>query len=329
MNARLVNIFRERAVASALLTIGVLTLLAVACSRQSHSRSQASRNVPASADPAIEVSPADDASSSDDPCSLMFSNLYVSADSISYNGYEIVRLHKTVYDKASRMDVPVSYAVLRSGGKTIATFEGVYFPAGNGTDFGFASLLGGESKQLIISEWVPRNGRHWVVDFSSNAPTIFDSQEWNLGQEDVCVHDFDGDGVAELSLAIGAFCGIGSMANVECPMIGVVFKYDPQAGKYLPDRSGFAHILDGIEEDVKKIDPNEQSPGGPTGPYLAPRLDIFLRYAYGGRENDGWLFFDRSYNLPDKQDIEHKISAALQQEPAYKFLYGRKPRVRS
>lgn len=315
------NTSNHRARTLALLTMFLVMLIACACARQSRRASQSSGQTSAPGDPAIEVSSADDASSDDDPCSQMFSNFYVEADSLAYNDYEVARLHKVVHDKESGFDMPDTYAVLRSKGKLVAAFDGVYHPAGNFTDFGFASLLGGETKQLVVSQVIPRNGRHWVVDLSSNATTVFDSEEWNLGQEDVCVRDFDGDGVAELSMPIGAFCGIGWMANVECPMIGVVFKYDPQARKYLPDRSGFASLLDGIEEDVKKIDPNEQSPGGPTGPYLAPRLDIFLSYAYGGRENDGWLFFDKNYNLPDKKEIEQNIRTALHQEPVYNFIY--------
>jgi hypothetical protein len=257
----------------------------------------------------------------------MFSNFFVAVDSISYNEYEIARLHKIVHDSATGLDIPVSFAVLKSKGKIITTFDSVYFGAGNATDFGFASLLGGENKQLVVSQTIPRNGRHWIVDLSSNAATVFDSNEWDLGQEDVCVQNSGGDGFAELSLFIRRFCGIGAMSMVECPMIGVVFKYDPQVRKYLPDRLAFAQGLDGIDEDVKKIDPAEPTQGSATGSYLAKRLDIFLRYAYGGRERDGWMFFDRSYNLPDKKETEQKISAALQQEPVYKFVYGKEPHV--
>src|SRR5438132_10016725 len=99
MNGRQVNTFREAARTLALLTAGLLMLIAGACTKQSRPKPQAGEQESASADPVIEVSTADDASSSDDPCSQMFSNLFVAADSVSYNGYEVVRLHKTVHDK--------------------------------------------------------------------------------------------------------------------------------------------------------------------------------------------------------------------------------------
>jgi hypothetical protein len=255
----------------------------------------------------------------------MFSNLFVAVDSISYNGYEIVRLHKTIHDKVTRSDIPVSYAMLRSGGRTIATFEGVYFGAGNETDFGFASLLGGETKQLIVSQTVPRGGRHWIVDISSDGATLFDSYDWDLGREEVCVHDFDGDGISEISMLLTSFWGFGSMSMAESPMPDVVFKYEANVRKYLPDKQQFARGLTHIDEDVQTIDPDEDPREGLKGPYLATRLDIFLRYVYAGRESDGWSFFDKTYNLKDKQDVKREIKHILNTEPVYRFVYGMRP----
>ena len=310
------------------MAVGILlTLGAVACVTPSRQKSQASEQGVAnrSGNPVIDVSPADaDSGSDDDPCSQMFSNLFVDVDSISYNEYEVVRLHKTVHNKEDSRDVPITYAVLKSGGRTIATFDGVYFGLGNQTDFGFASLLGGETKQLVVSQTVPRGGRQWIVDLSSNATNVFDSKDWGLGQEDVCIHDYDGDGVEEISLAIASFWGFGAMSMAESPLPSVVFKYDAKVRKYMPDISVLASGLGDIDTEVERIDPDEMPPLGSKGPYLAPRLEILLRYVYGGRENDGWSFFDRRYNLEDKQEIKREIKLILQTEPVYRFIYGKR-----
>src|SRR5207253_1325174 len=125
----------------------------------------------------------------------------------------------------------------------VATFDGVYYPLGNTAEFGFASLLGGEAKQLVISETVPRGGRHWVVDVSSAGAFLFDSNDWEVGREEVCVHDFDGDGIAELFMPITAFWGFGTMSMADSPMPGVVFKYDVKSRKFMPDKSAFARGL--------------------------------------------------------------------------------------
>lgn len=329
MKERPANISKYAQSGRAFLAVSFVVLAGVfACTRsQKRSQPTAQNANSSSSDAAIEVSPSDTDSSSDDPCSEMFSSLFVAADSVSFEGYEIVRLHKTVYDKETRSNIPLSYAVLKSGGKEIMKFEGTYSGVGNETNFGFASLLGGDTKQLIVSQTIPRNGRHWVIDLGSEAAIVFDSQDWGLGQEDVCAHDFEGDGIVELSLMIERFCEIGAMSIAECPLVGVVFKYDSAARKYMPDREALSHLLDGISEDATNIDSAEQPSQSEKGSYLAKRLDIFLRYVYGGQEREAWSFFDKSYELQDKTEIERKIRVILEQEPIYRFLYGKKART--
>jgi hypothetical protein len=328
-----VNISDRRAIQSLRLTVAVLLIVhASGCSAPFHSQSRASQqsamSAPENSDSAnpIEVTPIDTDWAAEDSCSEMFSNLFVVADSIKYNGYEVVRLKKTVHDNGYGGDIPVTYAILKSGDKTLSVFNGVlYFGGGNSTGFGLASLLGNETKQLIISETVRRGGRHWIVDVSSDGATLFDSKDWDGGNEEVCVHDFDGDGVEEISMAITSFWGFGVMSMAESPLPCVVFKYESKRRKYLPDRSAFARELTNIEEDVQNIDPNENPRGGLPGLYLATRLDIFLRYVYAGRETDGWSFFDKTYSLKDKQDVKREIKRKLDQEPVYRFVYGLKP----
>src|SRR5436309_7560985 len=142
MNGRQVSTFKAQATEALLLAVGLpLVLVAVACTATSRSASQASEQSAAnrSADPVIEVSPADATASDDDPCAEMFSNLFVAVDSISYNGYKIIRLHKTVRDKELGRDILMTYATLNSGGRTITTFGGVYDSLGdNTTGFGLA-----------------------------------------------------------------------------------------------------------------------------------------------------------------------------------------------
>lgn len=291
------------------------------CARLARSKSQAANQSAAPSDPTIEVLSADSDSSAEDPCSQMFSNFFVKVDSIAYNDYEIAKLHRTEHDKPSGMDMPVTYAALKLKGKVVKTFDGVYYPLGNLTDFGFASLLGGETKQLVISETIPRNGRHWVVDVSSDGAILFDSQDWDVGREEVCVHDFDGDGIDELYMPITTFWGFETMSMADSPMPGVVFKFDAKSRKFIPDKAAFARGLANIDQDVKAVDPNESLPGGFRGRYLAVRLDIFLRFVYAGREADAWSFFKATYNLDDKKEVEKKVRAALAKEPVYNFVY--------
>ena len=310
-----------------MLAAGILLVLgAVACNSPTRPAPRGSEQGVAnrSADPLIEVSPADENAASDDPCSEMFSSFFVEVDSVSYEGYEVVRLQKTVRHPGYNADIPVTYAILKSDGRTIATFEGVYFGAGNQTGFGFASVLGVDTRQLLVSQTIPRGGRHWIVDLSSNATTVFDCKDWDLDGEDVCIHDFDDDGVQEISLAITNFWGFGPMSMAESPMPAVVFKYDGSVRRYLPDKNAFARGMMNITGDVQAVDPNETPREGSKGAYLAVRLDIFLRYVYAGRENDAWSFFEQTYNLPDKEDVKREIKRILNAEPVYRYIYGAK-----
>jgi hypothetical protein len=50
-------------------------------------------------------------------------------------------------------------------------------------------------------------------------------------------------------------------------------------------------------------------------------LLIVLRYIYAGKINEAWSFYNREYNLPDKERFRAKVLAILRDEPVYRFLY--------
>lgn len=253
----------------------------------------------------------------------MFSTFFTEGDSLSYNAYQVVKLEKSVDDEYTK-DIRVSFALLKRNSKVVATFDGVYFGLGNATDFGLAPLLGPESKLLIVSQTVPRGGRHWVADISSDGRILFDSFDYNLGREEVWLFDVDKDGVSELGLLLTAFWGfetLGMSQHGALPMI--VFKYDAQLRKYLPANPFFGYGLEGIEEDVLAIDPDEKLSATFGSDYLEKRLGIFLRYVYSGKKQQGWDFFDRTYTLPDAGRIKASIRAKLRKEPIYRFIYDR------
>ena len=84
-----------------------------------------------------------------------------SDQTISYNGYEMKSFTETVRDETDG-EIEVSYAALMKGERRMLTFDGVYFIQGNMTEFGLFGLLGNGSQQFIVSQTVPRGGRHWV-----------------------------------------------------------------------------------------------------------------------------------------------------------------------
>lgn len=250
------------------------------------------------------------------------SNVFVGEDSLSYNTFEVIKLTKKVtleYPPEMKLTpevVEVSYAVLKKKGKVLAKFDGVYFGAGNATDFGLFSFLGGGTKQLAVSQTIPRGGRHWVADLASDGRIIFDSADYGVGREEFSVIDLDKDGIYEISLPITEFYMFENMAMSETPLPEIVFKYEKKARKYLPANLEFqAYSLRNIEEDLKRLDSNDGRE------YLSKRLDIVLRYVYAGKEDQAWSFFEKEYQRPDKEEMKSKIMAVLRDEGVYKHIY--------
>jgi hypothetical protein len=251
-------------------------------------------------------------------------DFFVDQTSLSYNGYEARKLTKKIkYEgadapKSSSNLIEVSYAVLKKNGRRLAEFEGVHFGLGNATDFGLFSFLGGDGgKQLCVSQTVPRTGKHWVVDLSSDGRVIFDSGDYGVGREEFYVIDVDGDGVYEISLPVTAFYMFGNMYMGETPLPEIIFKYDPKARKYFPANPAFAdYVLRGIEYEVRSLSPDVEMN------YLSTRLDIVLRFVYAGREAEAWDFYEREYRRADKAEMKAKIKARLKDEKVYRYLYG-------
>jgi hypothetical protein len=245
---------------------------------------------------------------------------FIKADRLKYNEYEISRQTKQVMMPETAAPVDVSYAVLKRGGKTIATFDGARSSFGNSTDFALFPLLGNKTKQLIVSQTVPRGGRHWVVDFSGGrAATVFDSADYTVGREDFVENDLNADGTFEIMLPLTAFYGFENYSIAETPLPEIVFEFDKKRGKYFPANPKFAdYALRDIGERAAVITRTNRDS------QFADVLDITLRYIFAGRELEAWSFYDREYNFADKETRKNKVLEILVREPVYRFVYRQK-----
>jgi hypothetical protein len=235
-------------------------------------------------------------------------DIFSDEDVIFYKGYELRRCFEIV-SRERAPAIEVSCAVLIKNGQTLFQFDGVYFAEGNSTEFGLFNLLGNDSQQFIISQTAPRTGRHWVVDVSSGFRVIFDSSEYSAGREEFYVIDLDKDGVLEISLPVTAFYAMQDKMYIgEIPLPELIFKYDAKARKYVRANHLFPdYTLHGIERDIERLRDDD-------GNYLSKRLDILLRYIFAGKWDEGWAFFNRAYQRPDKDEIKSRIVGILKQE---------------
>lgn len=115
----------------------------------------------------------------------------------------------------------VAYAVLERGGKVVRSFDaGVYHGGLNAVGFGLFPFLGGDAKQLIVSQDAPRAGVQWVVSLSPSPRVIYDGPAFEVGREtdDMSVADLDGDGVYEIVVPVCHFYGFRDLATAATPL---------------------------------------------------------------------------------------------------------------
>jgi hypothetical protein len=237
-------------------------------------------------------------------------------EDLAYNGYQMKQLTEKVrYD--GHREIEVSYAVLTKNNRRLLKFDGVYFGEGNDTQFGLFDLLDRDSEQFIVSQTVPRGGRHWVVSVSPDVRVLFDSWDYGFTREEFSVIDIDKDGVYELVLRITPFYAMQDKMYIgEIPLPEIVFKYDEKARKYLPANDRFADwALYGVESDIEKLGSDDDSN------YLSKRLRILLRYVYARKQREGWRFFAQAYQRADRKPIEARIRSVLKVDPLYNYLY--------
>lgn len=114
-------------------------------------------------------------------------SVFVKVERLSFKGYEVIKREKLLKIPYTHGLTDVSYAVLKRDGAVLARFDGIYSGWGNETDFGLFAFLGSKTKQLAVSQTVPRGGRHWVVDLSPDFRIIYDSGDWKVGRAELGV----------------------------------------------------------------------------------------------------------------------------------------------
>lgn len=252
---------------------------------------------------------------------------YTDKDSLSYDGYVVSKAYKKIKFEDVADPEPNSYAVLKKNGRVLATFfnHGLEYPLGIDTVFGLFPFLGGDSKQLVVEQSIPKTWAHWIVDLSAEPRIIFDSGEYGTSYE-LRPLDIDNDGIYEFQQTVVTFDYFNGLCHACSPLIDVVFRYDKKAKKYVPANQLFSgYALDGIEGDIAEVEQinKELKPADPINrdKYFGAVLKVVLRYIYTGNENEAWAFYEKEYKLSDKEEVKSKIIKELKDDPVYRFIY--------
>jgi hypothetical protein len=171
---------------------------------------------------------------------------------------------------------------------------------------------------------------------------LFDSKDWGGFREFVYFEDIGEDGKYEISLQTEDYLSFENLAHINVPLIVYDFKYDNKSERFLPTNKRFQDFYSSeLNERVLKIKPlinstnfdknlkkksdaignsSHNSINGFDEEVIKDFIEIFLTYIYAGKENEAWDFFDKQYNLEDKEDRKNKIKAVLSTDPIYKFV---------
>lgn len=252
----------------------------------------------------------------------------VTQDRFEYQGYTIERrLRKVLLEyptegNYSNRWVDVAYVNVKKVRGKLRKFDAdIYFALGNSADFGFFPFLGHSTKQLFISQDVPRRGCQWVVSLYPRFKVIFDGHKLGVGREasDLGAVDLDHDGVYEIVAPITDFYAFhDKMSMSKIPLPDIIFKYQPKKEKYLPANSVFkADVLEGLVKvpTVNKTLKIEFQ-------HRAAVLSNLLTYIYVGEKKQGWDFYDKYYQLDDKEEIRRRVKKILRDQPMYNLIYN-------
>jgi hypothetical protein len=257
---------------------------------------------------------------------ISVSDVFSAHDSLTYKGYVVEKQHREVreaYPQGTQLPpsrIDVSFAVLkRKGGVVIKFDDNIYFGMGNNIRFGFFSFLGDQTKQLLVSQDVPRGGTQWLVNLEPHFRIIFDGSDWAVGREgdDMRIIDLDEDGEFEIILPITDFYDFqDKLPMAQIPLPSIVFKYDHRALKYVPANPRFQnYTLRGFSERKAKQPDDEFD-------QRANAIEELLAFIYAGKERQAWESYNMSYSLGDKQEIRLRVKAILSRQPVYKFIYN-------
>jgi hypothetical protein len=264
---------------------------------------------------------------------------FVNGDKVSYDGYTIARSFK-----AEEHALNDSRVIVSRGQKRLAIIEGCCYR--ESTRFALIPLLDNGRKQLVVEAY--SGGGHCctsyhIYDLSARFLTIFDGSKYNVDQvgNEMELLDIDGDGVYEFVQRVMNFDYFyASHASAVFPE--VVFAYNHRAGQFRPANRRFASFLlrdiEKKERIVSKL--NEDIPslarvknGGGSEKtlsdvhfresYYHAVVDVLLTYIYAGRKEEGWRYFYKNYNLPDKQQLRFDLRKLLAGSTVYNSIYSK------
>ena len=259
---------------------------------------------------------------------------YTEHKRLSYAGYVVTVERKPV--KVEEFNTENEVAVLKKDGRIIRAFDVIRHPLGAFTRLALVPILGDRSKQLVIEQTGPREWAYWVLALKPRLRVVFTNIDYPVDHE-LGTEDLDGDGRRELLMTLNTFWFFDGLCGACSPRFAIAFKYDKKRGDFRPAN----HILKGFCDSPRKLAEAEQAiklwqtknsdfvsnPIKASDLYSKVLLHA-LPLLYCGNENRGWSFFDRLYNLPDREVRKSRIKRTLGSDRVYRVIQNDLKRTR-
>jgi len=259
---------------------------------------------------------------------------YTERKRLSYAGYVVTVERKPV--KVEEFNAENEVAVLKKDGRIIKAFDAVRHPLGAFTRLALVPIVGDRYKQLVIEQTGPREWAYWVLALKPRRRVVFTNIDYPVDHE-LGAEDLDGDRVPELVLTLNTFWFFDGLCGACSPRFAIAFKYDQRRGDFRPAN----HILKGFcdtDDQVRKAEETiklwrDENPDLVSNPIKASELYSrvlvhALPLLYCGKENLGWSFFDRLYNLPDREVRKSRIKRTLGSDRVYRVIQNDLKRIR-
>ena len=236
-------------------------------------------------------------------------------DPIEYEGYRLTRETRMgKWDETH--EVETAYGLLKFGSKTVMRFDAEPSMFGNEIAFGLVPALGPERKQIYVQRTGYREQEDWIINLHPSLRVVYHSTDFGF-YNSAQTMDIDHDGSYELLTRVTDYVSFADLPTCCSPVVTAILKYDQRAKKYVPANYLFQEeALKGTDEELAKA-----RGAGTALEFREHLLNAVLRYLYAGKEREGWEFFEKEYNKPDKADLRLKIRRQLAHEPVFQYLH--------
>lgn len=240
-------------------------------------------------------------------------------ENLSYMGYEITKAAR----KARSGATTIEYAVLRRNSRIVATFDSPLDQLSE-VRFGLFSFLGDGAKQIVIEQTSDKFWRYWIVNLEPNFRVIYDSNNYDVVFE-LRVADVDNDGTQEIVQHLGSFWYFKSN-NIFSPRPPILFEYNAREARYIPANPKFKEVT--LKDIGQRVDKARQMIERKDDPEHelhtnSAVLDVVLRYLYAGEEDEAWSFYDKHYDLRDKDIFKKELKDKLAADRLYSEVSNR------